>query len=158
MNRLGSRVVGIVLLVVLVAGCHAVEDTNYTPGAQIAREGTFVFVRPDRFTLLGTKSLRDYSEIVYENQTINEAGQMVVKFGLRNRGGQHWWDTKGPRILIAAKAVFYEVPVKDGGITGPPLYETNWQRLTLTRGETIHYTFTSPVDAGGYQVTLSDAF
>ena len=142
------------IVMLTLSGCQSV----YAPKrANVKGEGSLVFVRPKKYSLIGTKSLRDYCEVVYEKFTINDAGQPVVKFALRNRGGKHWYNTKAPSITISAKAVFYEDPVGAQGPDSPPTYETNWQRLPMTRGETIHYSFTSPVAADGYQVTLSDA-
>ena len=148
----------VVVLSICMMGCNTVYNTKNVSSKDIASQSSLVFVRPDKYTLLGTKSLRTYTEVVYEEFTRNSAGQPVVKFGLRNRGGKKWYDLKGPNITIAAKAVFYNSPVISQAITSAPVYETNWQRIPITRGETIHYTFTSPVSAGGYQVTLSDAF
>ncbi len=139
-------------------GCKTVTDVDRTDKGEFAGQGRFVFVRPDRYTVLGTRSVRDYLEVTYEKLSTNAAGQPVVSFGLRNRGGQHWWDGRGPRVTIAAKAVFYSEPVAGGAIESPPVFESNWQRIPMTRGETIHYTFVSPVAAEGYQVTLSDAY
>ena len=142
----------------LTPGCRSVYNPHRAGTSALAKEGSLVFVRPDKYSILGTRSLRDYCEVTYETFSRNEAGQPVVKIGLRNRGGRHWWDLKGPRVVIAAKAVFYEQGVTSAAITSPPVYETNWQKLPITRGETIHYSFVSPVDAQGYQVILSDAF
>lgn len=142
----------------LTGGCKSVYSPDRISQKDIEAESSLVFVRPNRYSVLGTRSLRDYCEIMYEKFSVNEAGQPVVSFGLRNRGGKHWWDRKGPRVVIAAKGVFYESAVTGATITSPPVYETNWQRLPMTRGETIHYKFVCPVEAKGYQVTLSDAF
>ena len=144
-------------VVPVVCGCKTVKEVESADRADLAGEGSLVFVRPDRYTLLGTRSVHDYMEVTYEQFTTNDAGQPVVSFGLRNRGGQHWWHLRGPSVTIAAKAVFYAHPVVGGATGGPPVYETNWQHIPLTRGETIHYKFVCPVAAAGYQVTLSDA-
>ena len=163
-RRIGVRMCRVftplaVLALTGICGCRTVYPTHQADGSELSAEGSLVFVRPDRYTLLGTRSLRDYCEVTYERLSENAAGQPVVKFGLRNKGGQHWWDLKGPRIVVAAKAVFFESPLTSGAIKSPPVYETNWQRLPMTRGETIHYSFVCPVKtARGYQVTLSDSF
>lgn len=154
---LSVLLMGCLLAPLATTGCRSTYSVDsISPGAA-EREGSLVFVRPDQYTLLGTRSLRDYCEVLYEDYSVNDAGQPIVKIGLRNRGGRHWWDTRGPSIMIAAKAVFYETPLSGSTITSPPVYETNWQRLLMTRGETIHYKFVSPVPAGGYQITFSDA-
>lgn len=138
-------------------GCNStyrLDPASAGPG----REGSMVFVRPDKFSVLGTRSLRDYFEVTYEEFSMNEANQPVVKFGIRNRGGQRWYDLKGPNnLVVAAKAVFYKRAVTGREATGAPVYETNWQKLPVTRGGTLHYDFTSPVPAQGYQIILSDA-
>lgn len=160
-NRLPRKAILVIALIGTVAGlssCQSVYNAERLSKSDARRESTFVFVRPNRYTLLGTKSLRDYIEVTYEKFTRNQAGQAVVKFGIRNRGGQHWYDRKGPSVTIAAKAVFYESPIVSENVTSAPVYETNWQRIPASRGETIHYSFTSPVDAKGYQITLSDSF
>jgi len=148
----------VALSALALGGCHSIYRTDSPSADDFAREKSFVFVRPKRFSVLGTRSLRDHCEIMYEEFSVNDAGQPVIKFGIRNKGGQHWWDRSSMRIVIAAKAVFYESPIVTEAVTSPPVYETNWQRIPITRGETSHYSFVCPKDAQGYQITLSDAF
>jgi hypothetical protein len=85
-----------------------------------------------------------------------DAGQMEVSIGIRNRGGQRFWNTKGPTINLSAKAIFYGQAVTSAD-PGVPLYETNWRKIILTRGETTYLTFKSPGSASGYQIVFSDA-
>lgn len=145
------------LVVTLGTGCQTNYNAGYTPAEDLAREGSIVFVRPDRYTILGTRSVRDYIEITYENASLNEAGLPMVQIGFRNRGGQHFWDTKGPEVVLSVKTVFYRDPIAQTGPTGPPVYETNWQAVHLNRGETDHFKVICPNKEGQfYQVTVSE--
>ncbi len=138
-------------------GCQTVYNAEYTPPEDLALEGSIVFVRPDRYTILGTRSIRDYIEITYENFSANEAGYPMVQVGLRNRGGQHVWDREGPEVLLSVKTVFYADPIAGTGPTGPPVYETNWQSVHLNRGATEHFKVVCPKNEGQYyQITISE--
>jgi hypothetical protein len=142
------------LALVLACGCQMKEPTvNRAPGS----DQSLHFVRPDRYTVLGTRSISEYIEITYERSRINEADMAVVEVGLRNRGGRRWYNKVGPNIAVSIKASFYEDPIEQGGPAGPPVYETNWQAVPIPRGDTAHYSVTCPV-AGGkyYQVTISE--
>ncbi len=148
----------VLLLSALVGnGCQTNYNAGYAPVEELAGEGSIVFVRPDRYTILGTRSVRDYIEITYEKFSLNEAGLPMVQIGFRNRGGQHFWDTKGPEVVLSVKSVFYSDPIDQTGPTGPPVYETNWQPLQLNRGETDHFKVICPKKEGQYyQVTVSE--
>jgi hypothetical protein len=123
----------------------------------LADEGSLVFVRPDIYTVFGARSIRDYVEITYEKMSVDDAGQPMLQLGLRNRGGQHFWDKSGPELALSVKTCFYRDPIKATGPSGPPVYETNWQVVHLNRGETEHYKVICPyADATYYQVTLSE--
>ncbi len=140
-----------------LCGCHTTYSANRASARELAREGSLMFVRPDRYTLLGTRSVRDYIEIVYEREGTNRTGFTVVEVGLRNKGGQHWYDVKGPDVVLSAKATFYEDPITPKGPQGPPVYETNWQPVPIPRGDTAHYKAVCPVESGiYYQVTFSE--
>jgi len=146
-----------ILFAALCIGCQTTYNANYTPSEDLAKEGGIVFVRPDRYTILGTRSVRDYIEITYEKLSANEAGYPMVQVGLRNRGGQHVWDSKGPEVLLSVKTVFYADPIAGTGPTGPPVYETNWQTVHLNRGETEHFKVVCPKNEGQYyQITISE--
>ena len=148
---------GLLLCISVCVGCQTVYDPHEAPAKQLAKEGSIVFVRPDRYTILGTRSIRDYVEITYEKMSANEAGLPMLQVGLRNRGGQHWWDVKGPEVVLSAKTCFYRDPVVGSGPTGPPVYETNWQAVHLNRGETAHFKVVCPYEgASFYQLTLSE--
>lgn len=140
-----------------LTGCKTVYNATPASAEKMAKEGTLVFVRPDRYSILGTRSVRDYVEITYEQASPNAAGLLVVKAGLRNKGGQHWWDLHGPDYALSVKTTFYKEPLTGRGPQGPPLYETNWQKVVLVRGDTGHFEATCPVpDARGYQITISE--
>ena len=148
---------GLFLCFVSFLGCQTTYDAHQAPAEELAQEGSIVFVRPDYYTILGTRSIRDYIEITYEKLVLNEAGLPTLQVGLRNRGGQHFWDTKGPEVVLSAKASFYRDPIIATGPTGPPAYETNWQPVHLNRGETKHFEVICPyADSSYYQLTLSE--
>jgi len=128
-------------------------------------ESSLVFVRPDKYTLLGTRSISEYCEIMYERLTPQGNG-FVLEIGIRNRGGQHFWDKKGPNFSLAATAYFYDVPmslsqnvepVLGAMFNGAPTYISGRQAVQMLRGETTHLKFLCPAsNIQGYQVVLSD--
>ena len=143
--------------VALLAGCKSVRSADTVSGKDLANESTTVVVRPNRYTILGTQSLADYLEIVYDEISISEAGMPTVRVGVRNRGGQHWWDRKGPSFTLYAQAVFYSEPVVGKESRSAPLYRTNKQAVPMPKGETADLMFKCPVkDARGYQVIFSE--
>ncbi len=147
----------IALLLVASAGCRSVHNVDQAQPQELSQEGTVVFVRPTEYTLFGTKSLSDYIEVVYDQGRRNAAGLLEVRVGLRDRGGQHFWNVKGRDFAVSAKVTFYQEPVAGQDHRSPPVYETNWQRVMLVRGETTDYKVTCPVAEGAYyQVTLSE--
>jgi len=139
-----------------LTGCNTVYNADDVPGKDLANESSVVVVRPDRYTILGTRSVRDYLEIIYEE--LDSAGPIpVVRIGIRNKGGQHWWDLKGKDFTIFAQAVFYRDPVAGKDVRSAPLYKTNKQAVPLERGETTDLVFKSPVKgAQGYQIIISE--
>lgn len=149
---------GLLLLTVTVlfTGCsyHTTHPARKVSAAELAREESVMFLRPDRYTLLGTRSVSDYIEITYERAGINDAGQYVVEIGLRNRGGQHWYDKSGPGVALSVKSSFYDQPVTGAGPAGPPVYETNWRPVPIPRGQTGHYEAVCPVQSGRYYQVL----
>lgn len=146
------------ILVTGLFGCKTTYDAHRTPSKELGEEGSIVFVRPDRYTILGTRSIRDYIEITYENSLQNEAGFPQVQIGFRNRGGQRWYDFKGPDVQLSVQTAFYTTPIHpDGASSGPAAYRTNWQTVKLVRGQTLDYSVTCPVkDAPYYQMTISE--
>jgi len=124
---------------------------------KLAKEGTVVFVRPSEYSVFGTESIRDYIEIAYERASRNGAGLLQLDLGLRNRGGQRFYDTGGPAFQVSVKTSFYDKPLASGAPQAVPAYETNWQAIRLLRGATEHYQVTCPVSSAGYyQVTISE--
>ncbi len=147
----------LLIFFVMISGCKAVYKTERVAQSRLAGEPQVGFVRPDKYTILGTRSVCDYIEIVYEKKTTNEAGFPLVELGVRNRGGQHFWDLKGPPIVLSVKATFYNAPIQSAGPTGAPVYETNWQTVRIVRGDTAHYRVVCPVkEARHYQLMLSE--
>lgn len=132
------------------SGCHSVSNANL---GDTGGESGLVFVRPSSFSILGTKSLSDYTEITYEDVGETETGRMTVAVGVRNRGGQHWYDTRGPQITLGAKIVFYSQPNRKGR----PIYVSPRKTFALKRGDTTNLEFICPKPgAMSYQITLSD--
>lgn len=124
---------------------------------RLGKEGTIVFVRPTDYNVWGTESLRDYIEVTYERTSRNEAGFLQLEIGFRNRGGQWYYDSKGPNFHISVKTAFYNRPFASGSPQSAPVYETNWQMVKLLRGATEHYRVVCPMAmAEYYQVTVSE--
>lgn len=141
----------------LLAACSTVQEPHRADAQKLSKEASLVFLRPDRYSILGTRSIRDYIEVTYEKSGRNAADQLEVEVGLRNRGGQHFWDLKGPNVGLSMKTAFYGEPVESKGPVGPPIYETNWQPLVLTRGDTGHFKVVCPAPAGRYyQISVTD--
>lgn len=152
------RCIIVVLVMFSVLGCKTTYEASRTPAKELQREGSIVFVRPDRYSILGTRSIRDYIEITYERIRLNEAEYPVLTVGLRDRGGQHFWDVKGPEVQLSVQTAFYDRPIQpNGAVSGPAVYRTNWQTVKLVRGQTIDYKAACPVKgANNYQVTISE--
>lgn len=144
-------------LLLLGSGCQ----TNYNTQRPVAKEGqheeSIVFVRPDSFSIIGTRSLREYVEIVYENSQRNPAGLLKVNTGLRNKGGKWFYDNQAPNFPLSVKTSFFRTPIGPTGPVEAPVYETNWQTVTMTRGATTNYEVVCPLpEARYYQITLSE--
>ncbi len=151
------RFLNLLWLLLFLAGCHSVHNVDRVSPSKLGQEGSVVFVRPTEYSVFGTKSLSDYVEVVYEQAQRNEAGLLEVRVGVRNKGGQHFWDVHGPDFPLSAKTTFYDKPVAGEEARSAPVYETNWQRLSLLRGATTDYKVVCPVKTGAYyQVTLSE--
>jgi hypothetical protein len=89
---------------------------------------------------------------------MNKAGYPVLTVGLRNRGGQHFWDVKGPDVQLSVQTAFYNKPIQPGGaVSGSAAYRTNWQTVKLVRGQTSDYKVACPIkEANYYQMTISE--
>jgi len=137
----------------LQSGCNSVENMQKMNKNDLHQEGSLVFVRPGRYSILGTKSMRDYVDVVYEKMTTNDRGLAHVAVGIRNVGGHHWYDTKGPSVQIGAEIAFY----KTNGTDSEPIYRSNRRSVIIQRGETTHITFDCPVPGSvSYQIIFSD--
>lgn len=152
---------GIMLVVLLMAsaqGCHTTYNAQRTSRQELSKEGTILFVRPDKYSILGTRSIHDYIEITHQEIKANSAGYPVLSVGIRNRGGQHLWDWDGPEVQLSVQTAFYEKPIQpDGAASSPSAYRTNWQTVKLVRGQTSDYRASCPVkDATYYQMTISE--
>ena len=138
------------LLLAVAAGCHTVQNVDRT---DTSGEGSLVFVRPNSFSAFGTKSVRDYIEIVYERAEVDDNGFAHLAVGVRNRGGQHFWNDKAPTVQLGAQASFY----KTKGSNSEPLWQSNRKAFSIQRGETTHLKFDCPVKGAlGYQVVFTD--
>lgn len=145
-------IVGLVCLV--STSCTSVYDAHRVDPNRLSQEGTVVFVRPTEHTVFGTKSIRDYVEITFENSSYNAANLLKVDVGLRARGGQHFWDLHGPNFHLSVKTTFLQDPPSSSSV---PVYETNWQTVRMLRGSTFHYKAICPVPEGHYyQVVISE--
>ena len=140
-----------------LTGCRTqtVSNAKHVSSAKLAKEGTVVFVRPDRSR--GTRSMLDDIEITYEKAGKNEAGLLKVELGIRNRGGQHLSNMQGPTVQLSVRTAFYKDKITGQGPTGAPVYQTDWQLVTLNRGETEQFEALCLVPSGEYyQVTMSE--
>lgn len=160
MKMLSHGFGGLTVLLVTLSmwGCNTTYNADRTAAKELSREGGIVFVRPDKYSILGTRSIRDYIEITYEEMEVNSAGYPVLRVGLRNRGGQHFWDTKGPEVQLSVQTAFYDKPIQpDGAAAAAAAYRTNWQTVKLVRGQTSDYVVSCPVEgANYYQMTISE--
>ncbi len=140
-----------ICVLLAAAGCRTTYDLG---GAAAARgEDSLVIARPGQYSILGTRSFRDYIEIVYEEKEVTDSGKLRVRVGVRNRGGQHWYDRKGTAFNLAATAKFYAT----SDLASAPLYTTNRRQFLLSLGETADLVFDCPVvGARAYQVVFTD--
>ncbi len=154
-------ILSITTIALLITGCTSVQQPYQADREKLASEGSTVFVRPGQYTIFfGSESLNEYIEITYERGTVNEAGQMVVELGVRNRGPVRWYNfarTAPEQIVIMAQANFYKTPMQGHGPSGPAVYRTNRQKFVIKRGELVDCRFVCPVKtARSYQVVLSE--
>lgn len=140
-------------LLAFSGGCKSVCNVRHMDAAALGSEGALVFVRPDRYTILGTKSMREFIQIVYEEMKTDERGMAHVAVGVRNVGSRTWYNMRGPSVQIGAEIAFYRTK----GVDSAPLYRSNRRSVVIQRGETAHLTFDCPVaGAASYQVVFSD--
>lgn len=148
-HRVSIALPAAVLLVgVACTGCKSTYNSKRVSAANIRREGTIVWVRPE--TNLPLQSLRRRMELTYEQAEPNQAGLLQVSLGCRNKSGSD--------LVVNLRTAFYEQPFGAPGTqTSMPVYTTNWKRMTLTRGATDEYRATCPKTSGQfYQVTISE--
>jgi len=144
---------------VLLSGCSTIYEADRVDEAEFSNEPRVGFVRPDKysFAIFGSRSIGEHVEITYERLTENEAGFPQVELGLRNKGGQNFWDRKAQGINLSIKTDFYSSPINSKGPTGSPVYQTNWRPLRIVRGGTEHYQAICPVKgARYYQIRISE--
>lgn len=156
-----TRICSLLIIVLCFGGlasCKTVHNAPRVDQQTVSQEGSVVFVRPTTHPVIGYRTISDYVEVTYERFVRNEAGLPKIEIGFRNRGGHRFYDRKGLDFQIAVKTSFYDAPLaKDGGAMGSPAYETNWQTLTLLRGDTYHYKSLCPkTNASYYQVIVSE--
>lgn len=153
MKRNGITVIwGVLIGMLALVGCgyNAVHGPNRV---DTAGEGSMVFVRPDRFTVLGTRSLSDYVEVTFEEASVGETGRMEVSVGLRNRGGTHVYDKEGQDIAVGAQIAFYGTP----NAQGRAIWRSPRKTVVIRRGATEQLDYVCPkAGAQSYQITLSD--
>lgn len=147
----------LVISALAISGCQTTYNADRPKAVEGQAEDSIVFVRPDRYSIIGTRSIRNYVEVVYEQSNHNEADLLRVSAGFRNKGGQQIYDFKGPDFVISVKTTFFNEPIQATGPQGPPVYETNWQTLSMNRGAISHYEAICPVPEGlYYQIVVSE--
>ena len=137
--------------------CRPVTSAPRPDLNAVNAEGSIVFTRPARFTpFFGSYSISQFFEIVYEQISRNEAGQLVLEVGIRNRGPVSWtnWPMHAPATLtLNTRCNFYS----GKRVVSPIVYSTNHQRILIGRGETYAYKVVCPVKtAQSYQLVLGD--
>lgn len=142
--------------VLFISGCYSVYNANRASYDDLAKEGSIVFTRPAKFSpFFGSYSISEFVEIVYEKASKNEAGQLVVEVGIRNRGPVSWtnWHQDAPaRITLKTVCNFYQ----GQRINSPIAYATNKREIVIDRGETFAYKAVCPVEALSYQLILGE--
>ena len=141
-----------------MTGCrsvHRVEHSNYHA---LQREEKIVFARPQKYSTFGTRSLRDFIEITYENSGKNSAGLPKIDIGVRYRGEQNWyafWERSPRRIEFFAASNFY-ASARGGRHNSRPVY-SSCQKVVLEIGRTANFSFICPVaEADRYQIVFSE--
>ncbi len=141
------------LATIFFSGCRAVYEVDRSERT----EQSIVFTRPARFTpFFGSHSLSEFVEITYEKVSRNQAGQLVVEAGIRNRGPVGWadWYKDAPeQITLKTRCAFFN----GVRVLSPAIYSTNQQEIVIGRGETYYYRAVCPdTSASDYQLILGD--
>lgn len=152
-----NKVIFAVMAMCLVAtGCRTVTQLDTADRADVVAEGSMVFERAKEFAIFGSRSPRDYFEVVYEDFSSNEAGLPVLEVGIRYRGGTgftNWTQEIPEKMTLVAKTTFY----KGERAVSPVAYASNRQTLLFRKGETVSLKVVSPVrEARSYQVVLGE--
>lgn len=142
---------------IIFCSCHPVTSAHRADINKTTNENSIIFTRPARFTpFFGSYSISQFFEIIYERASRNEAGQLVVEVGIRNRGPVSWtnWPQYAPsKITLNTHCNFYQ----GNRVVSPIVYSTNHQRIVIGRGETYAYKAVCPVQtAESYQLVLGD--
>ena len=142
---------------IIFCSCRPVRDAHRANPQRAAKESSIIFTRAAHFTpFFGSYSMSQFFEIIYERASRNEAGQLVVEIGIRNRGPVNWtnWHMHAPeRISLNTHCNFY----RGDRVVSPIVYSTNHQRIVIGRGETYAYKAVCPVlSAESYQLVLGD--
>ena len=138
------------------AGCKSSSNLESMDTDHIRSESKVTVVRPDVFVIWGTRSVRDYIRIEYQEFSRNQAGYPALKLGIRNISGAHWYDTKSESFTLYLQCLFYDKPNTGTGGSAP-VFKTNKQKLHLKRGEVSEIQFTCPdKSAADYKVVISE--
>jgi len=146
----------VLLISFLLPACNTVYEAERIDASDLDNEPRVAFVRPDKysFAIFGSRSIKEHVEITYERFSTDNSGYPLVELGLRNKGGQSFWDNKATNITLSIKTNFYK-EIKPS--QGAPVYETNWRQLRIVRGDTVHYKVLCPVKlANSYQIRISE--
>ncbi len=135
-------------LLFALVGCK----TTYELEPSGKKDAAYAFARPERYVIFGTKSARDWLEIVDAQQEVSESGVLKLRLALRNRGNQGLfsWAKSSHDMTIYATADFFDKDEK-------PLQRVARRALTLPLGETVYVEWlaTSP-NATSCRVLFAD--
>ena len=147
---------GIAAVATLAGGCQSVHNLD---SADMYGESAVVVARPHNITLFKTASLARCLETTYAAARENEAGQLTVQVGLRNKGPTQWfnWMNHAPEALtVYVTCNYYETPAGAASAT-PIIYSTDRRQLVLPRGETVPYSAVCPFPgAMGFQLVIGE--
>ncbi|MCQ2352968.1 MAG: hypothetical protein MJ033_05770 [Victivallaceae bacterium] len=151
------RIIVLWFVALVLCGCGTTTNVDRVTEEDLNQESSIIFIRPKRFVLaFGSLSAVEYVEITYERSYRNDAGQLVVETGIRNRGPVSWtnWFCRAPEILqLRVQTHFYE----GARSRSNELYQTNGSTISIGRGETYVYKVVCPVaNAVDYQIVLGD--
>lgn len=132
------------VVLAVVCGCRPVHNANYVTPTRALEEGPVVFTRTAQYQpFFGSYSIREFVEITYCNAHRNEAGQLVMEVGIRNRGPAswtNWWKNAPEQISLKAQCKFF----RGIRVASPIVYSTNRENIVIKRGETYAYKAVCP--------------